>query len=203
LNRKSNIAILILAAGGSTRMGSPKQLLKWKQTTLIGHTIATAQKLELSKTIIVLGANYNSIKTKIERYQVETLINKDWRSGLGNSIAFGVRSILECNLDLDGVLVILADQPLVDTAYLNSLIKAFEIGKRQIIASAYKENKQGVPVLFDKFYFKELSQLNDDKGAKAILQKYANKAIGMNAEGLVSDIDTLDDYKKLYNSNHQ
>jgi len=202
LSRKPNIAILILAAGGSTRMGSSKQLLKWKQTTLIGHAIETAQQLGLSKTIVVLGANYDNIKSEIEHYQVKLLNNIHWESGLGSSIAFGVSSVLESPINLDGVLIILADQPLINSSYLRLLVENFEIGKQHIIASTYKNDKQGVPVLFDKFYFEELSQLNDNKGAKAILQKYTENVIGINAEGLVSDIDTLEDYGGLYHDNH-
>ena len=199
---KPNIAILILAAGGSTRMGEPKQLLNWKRTTLIGHAIETTQQLGQSKTIVILGANYDSIKSKIEHYRIKVLNNKYWKFGLGNSLAFGIKSILRSNLNLDGVLVMLADQPLVDSAFLSSIIEAFKAGNQQIVASIYKDSKQGVPVLFDKFYFEELSQLNDDKGANAILQKYVDKLTGINADGIVSDIDTINDYEQLYEGNH-
>lgn len=202
MSQKPNIAILVLAAGGSSRTGSPKQLLKWKHTTLIGHAIETVMHLGALKIVVVLGANHDIIKPVIEQHQVEILINKHWKSGLGNSIAYGINSILENNINFDGVLIMLADQPLIDSTYLSVLLKNFEIGEQQIIASAYKGDKQGVPVLFDVTYFKELAQLNDDNGAKAILQKYANKVMSINAEELVSDIDTLEDYEKLYKANH-
>jgi len=202
LSQKPNIAILVLAAGGSSRMGRPKQLLKWKHTTLIGHAIETVKQLDILKTVVVLGANHDKIKPVVEQHQIEILINKHWESGLGNSLAYGISSILESTINLDGVIIMLADQPLIDVAFLNVILNNFEIGKQQIIASVYKEDKRGVPVLFDAVYFKELSQLIDDKGAKSILQKYTNRVISVDAKELVSDIDTLEDYERLYNANH-
>ena len=202
MSQKPNIAIVILAAGESSRMGTPKQLLKWENTTLLGHTIETAKALCQTKTIVILGANAERIKPDIKHYQVEVLKNKEWRFGLGNSIAFGVNYILENGSNIDGVLIMLADQPLIDQTYLDTLISAFKAGKQQIIASKYKNQKQGVPVLFDATYFQELTQLNDDKGAKTILQKYSEKVSVINAEKLVSDIDTLEDYERLYKAKH-
>lgn len=200
--RKPNIAILILAAGDSTRMGTPKQILKWKNTTLLGHAIETVQELKTSKLIVVLGANYEMIKAKIDYYQVEVLVNESWELGLGSSIAFGVNHLLKSETNFDAVFIMLADQPLIDSSYLNRVLDMYEIGKCQIIATSYKGEKQGVPVLFDAIYFEELSQLNDDKGAKRILQKYFKNVSAISADNLVSDIDTLEDYERLYKANH-
>jgi molybdenum cofactor cytidylyltransferase len=202
VSQKPNIYILILAAGESSRMGTPKQLLKWKNTTLLGHAIETAQKLNTLKLIVVLGANYNLISTKINNYQVEVLVNESWEKGLGNSIAFGVNHLLKSDTNFDAVFIMLADQPLIDSSYLNKVLDTYEMGKRQIIATSYKEGKQGVPVLFDSTYFEELTQLNDDIGARRMLQKYSKNVLAINADNRVSDIDTLEDYKRLYNDNH-
>jgi len=202
LFRKPNIAILILAAGDSTRMGTPKQLLKWKNTTLLGHAIETAKKSNASKICVVLGANYEIIKAKINHYKVGILKNDGWKLGLGSSIAFGVTHLLKSDTNFDAVLIMLADQPLLDSAYLNKVLDKYKIKMNQIIATSYKSKKQGVPVLFDIIYFEELSQLNDDKGAKAILQKYSKNVSAISANNIVSDIDTLEDYEKLYKANH-
>ncbi len=203
MSQKPNIAILILAAGDSSRMGTPKQLLKWKNTTLLGHAVETAQKLNTLKLIVVLGANHNLINTKINNYQVEVLVNKSWEKGLGSSISFGVNHLLKSNTNFDAVLIMLADQPLIDSVYLNKVLDKYEIGMSQIIATSYKSKKQGVPVLFGAIYFEELSQLDDDKGAKVILQKYSKNVSAISANNIVSDIDTLEDYERLYNANHQ
>jgi molybdenum cofactor cytidylyltransferase len=201
--QKPNIAILILAAGDSSRMGTPKQLLKWKNTTLIGHAIETANKSNAFKIYVILGANYNLVASKINHYQVEVLVNESWEKGLGSSIAFGVNHLLKSDSNFDAVLIMLADQPLIDSTYLNNILDKFEKGMSQINATSYKGGKQGVPVLFDAIYFKELSQLNDDKGAKTILQKHFEKVLAINADNRVLDIDTLEDYERLYNASHQ
>ena len=200
--RKPNIAILILAAGDSTRMGTPKQLLKWENTTLLGKAIETAKKANATKICVVLGANYEIIKAKINHYKVEILKNDGWKLGLGSSIAFGVTHLLESDTNFDAVLIMLADQPLIDSVYLNKVLEKYEMRKRRIVATSYNNTKQGVPVLFDATYFEELSQQNDDKGAKMILQKHSKNVSAINADNLVLDIDTLEDYNRLYNSNH-
>lgn len=202
LNKTSNIAVIILAAGASSRMGTPKQLLKWKNTTLLGHALKTAKGLNQSKIVVILGANFELIKAKVNLDKCEILKNKNWEEGLGKSIVTGVSHILRNDINIDGVLVMLADQPLVDGSYLNTMIIEYREGPFQIIATSYKNGKQGVPVLFDKAYFEELSQLNDDKGAKEILRKYAENVTIIDAPHDVSDIDTLKDYEALYAANH-
>ncbi|HMC01970.1 MAG TPA: nucleotidyltransferase family protein [Flavobacteriaceae bacterium] len=202
MSDKLNIAILILAAGESKRMGTPKQLLKWKNTTLLGHTIQVSETLNL-KTFVVLGANFEEIKNSISSRSIQILNHENWKNGLGSSIAFGVDYIFKNELDIEAILIVLADQPLINSEYLNSMISVFEKGKNQIIASSYKDGKKGVPVLFDKIYFKELAQLSNDKGAKRLIEKYTDKVVLLNAESMVSDIDTLEDYNGLYQANHQ
>ena len=201
LNQQTNIAILILAAGNSTRMGEPKQLLKWKNSTLLGHAIQTTTKIPNTKTHVVLGANFDLIKTEIKNAKI--IYNLNWESGLGSSIAEGVKYLISTKINYKGVLVMLGDQPLVNSNYLKSLIDAFEVGKKRIVASEYGNNKLGVPALFDNIYFEELSQLNEDKGAQTIIKKNIDYVLTFQASHLISDIDTKEDYKKIYKVNHQ
>jgi molybdenum cofactor cytidylyltransferase len=198
----SNCAVLILAAGSSSRMGRPKQLLKWKNTNLLSHAIRTAKKINPLEVFVVLGANFDLIKSEIELEGIKALNNKNWEKGLGNSIAFGVNYIIKSKSNIDGVLIILADQPLIDLEYLNLLVDRFRPGKQQIIASTHKNGRHGVPALFDNVYFEELSKLEEDKGAKSVLQKYSENVTAINGEHLVSDIDTLEEYYRLYNANN-
>ena len=200
---KTNIIVLLLAAGKSSRFGSPKQLLKWKNSNLLQHAIKTASDSNASDVFLVLGANYDQIMEMIHTDSVEVIRNQSWEKGLGNSIAFGVNQILEKEIKVDGILLMLADQPLIDSDYLNSIIDTFEVGTNQIIASSYLNGKKGVPVLFDKCFFEQLSNIKGDKGAKALLDNYANKVISADGGNNLLDIDTFDDYEKLYNANHQ
>jgi len=183
-------------------MGRPKQLLKWKQTTVLGHAIETAKALKQVKTVVVLGANFEAIKVTLNLNQVEIVKNDDWDAGLGKSIATGMSHILSQDLSYDAVLIMLGDQPLIDSTYLLQMISEYKIEETQIIATTYKNGKQGVPVLFDSAYFRELSLLHDDKGAKQILRNHADKLLVVDAIHDVSDIDTLEEYQALYKANH-
>ncbi len=182
-------------------MGEPKQLLPWKNTFLLSHTINNALQLGSSKTVVVLGANYKRIKAEIQQETIQIVFNADWKNGLGSSIAFGVKYIMR-NYNVDGVLITLADQPLIDATYLNTLIGSFKMGKKQIVASNYGNEKLGVPALFDSCYFEELSELNQDKGAKKVIENHLENVLALNAKHFISDIDTMEDYKRLYNENH-
>ncbi|TJY34659.1 nucleotidyltransferase family protein [Pontimicrobium aquaticum] len=196
MNATKNIATLIMAAGSSSRMGQPKQLLPWNNTTLIENAITNALQLDTSKTIVVLGANSEQIISKIESYPIEIIHNPNWEKGLGNSIAFGVNHIKNNN-PIDGVLVVLADQPLIHSSYLKEVVSVFNANKHQIIATKYPNGKSGVPALFDTFYLEELSIIDGDKGAKAILEKYADSVITIQLDTSILDVDTEEDYNKL------
>lgn len=184
-------------------MGEPKQLLPWKNTFLLDHAINTAVQLDNSKTYVVLGANHELIKSKIKRNDIDIVYNKGWKLGLGSSIAFGVKTIKASELNFDGVLIMLSDQPLIDNNYLDSIITLFKTGSNQIIATTYETNKLGVPALFDAYYFEELSKLNQDKGAKKVITTHVDNVITVNANQLIVDIDTKKDYQQLYRNNHQ
>lgn len=201
LNKTKHIAVLIMAAGSSSRMGEPKQLLKWKDVTLIENSINKVLQMQISKPIVVIGANSKKISPKIEPYSIEVIHNPNWARGLGNSIAFGVNHIKN-NYQMDGVLMVLADQPLIKASYLIAMLDLFQISKDQIIATQYKNGKLGVPALFDRCYFNELSTIDGDKGAKSILKKHSNSVIKMKLATNVFDVDTEEDYRKLFDSSN-
>lgn len=182
-------------------MGTPKQLLKWKQSTLIESVIKTVVDSESSTNIVVLGAHADVISSKTERFSIKTIHSKNWGKGLGNSIAYGVKYIMEQE-NVDGVLIVLGDQPLITTQFLNDIIFKFIEGEKCIIATQYPNEKLGVPVLFDKCYFDELLTLDDDKGAKALITKYQQKAQQVQGHDLILDIDTEADYERVYKMYH-
>lgn len=189
---KPKIALLILAAGASSRMGSPKQLLKWGDSTLLNHSINQAINSKAMGVFVVLGANHEIISKSIENTSVSLLENDDWKQGMGNTIAYGITHIQ--GLDYDGVLLMLADQPQVDTSFLNQLIDTFQSNSKNIIATAYS-NGNGVPALFDKLYFKELCAFEGNKGAKSLIQDSLNKVLSISPKAPFLDIDTKEEYK--------
>ena len=198
----SKLAVLILAAGNSSRMGFPKQLLKWKGTNLLQHAINSVKDINADNIFLVLGANYEKVKSNIKADGITVLKNENWENGLGNSIAFGIKYIKESPLNIENVLILLADQPLIDAHYLKLLINTHNQAKREITCTLYNTNKFGVPVIFDKMYFEDLSQLNHDKGAKGLLEKYSDNLAYVDGKNVIVDIDTMTDYEKLYKRYH-
>lgn len=195
-----HIPIVILAAGASRRMGTVKQLLAWGDNTLLGHTIQIALKTNTNDVFVVLGANYHEIKNKISAFPITVIQNKNWKSGLGKSIACAVDHILNVKPKIDAVLICLADQPFIDSDFLNTLIQNFTPNTNQIIATSYKKDISGVPVIFDKIYVSELSKLGDDKGAKILLEKYASLVKSFKPRLENVDLDYKEDYENLYKS---
>ncbi|MCR9263071.1 MAG: nucleotidyltransferase family protein [Flavobacteriaceae bacterium] len=191
----AKISILILAAGASSRMkGKAKQLLPWKDTTLLGHAIVQAKKVSDSVTV-VYGANSEQIKSAIPN-TVESIQNSDWELGMGSSISKGVQHILKENPSPDGILITLVDQPLLDAPYLNQLKSGFEKDLSKITATAYGE-KVGAPAIFPKHLFLELTQLSGDFGARQIINAHKKQISVLQPEGKEIDIDTIETYNQL------
>lgn len=193
------LAILILAAGESKRMNGIKQLLPWKNTTLLGNAIEQAIQSKANAVYVVLGANTDLIAPTIAHYNIQTIENKNWKNGLGNSIACGVDFIRETQGDYDAILITLADQPLLTADYYNRLIDNYVQNKAKIIASE-TNNSPSVPAIFDAIYFEKLSQLNQDQGAKEILLAAQNELFVLRADTNLIDLDTQMEYEKIYDS---
>ena len=188
------IAALILAAGMSSRMGTAKQLLPYKQNTLLGWAIEHAVKSEVNTVYCVLGANATEIASSISKYPIETIHNPNYQNGLSSSIISGIEYIKA--LDYDAVLMLLCDQPNVDATYINTLLSKFKSNPNYIVASSYK-NRKGVPAVFPKEQFSNLLNLKDDKGAKLLLNSTDSSVITVETPIDLFDIDTPDDYKNL------
>lgn len=195
-----SIPILILAAGASTRMGGKtKQLLPWADTTLLGHAIQ--QATEVSETVVViLGAKSDMIEQQIPS-QVETIVNPNWEQGMGSSISVGIKHLSNLGKAMDGILIMLGDQPFMDVGYLKELVRGFNNGEHSIVATSYGK-RMGVPAIFKPTLVSELSGLDQDYGAKQIIEKYAHQAKAIDPDGKEIDIDTMETYHRLYVSNH-
>lgn len=202
-HNSSNIAVVILAAGASKRMGTPKQLLNWGSETLISLAIQKALKLNTDEVVVILGANYELIQEEIKHFPITILNNKDWKLGLGKSIAFSVDYLLEKKTKMDGVLIKLVDQPFITVAYLNELILNFSTENKKIIATLYDNKKLGVPAIFDKTYFKKLFYLNDDYGAKNIMKENESVIKALIPPVKNVDLDSKEDYERFYKANFE
>ncbi len=197
MSSSSNIAIVILAAGASTRMGSPKQLLNWGETSLINHIITNSKAIKSSHLAVVLGANFEIIASEIVDPSVSIINNKEWQKGLGKSIAYASQFAMDSKEVFDGILLILADQPFVSSSYLGTMIDTFNSEMESIVTTSYGNQKIGVPALFSNSFFEELSQLSGDEGAKSILEKYRDFVKVLTPDFQNLDMDTKADYKSL------
>lgn len=196
-NKSQNkTGIVILAAGNSSRLGRPKQLLRYKDSTLLKNTISEALKVSNSFIIVVSGANHEIIEKEINSTAINICKNPDWESGMSSSIAKGLSELLKLNEDCEQCIFAVCDQPFVSALVFENLIgKSYKTSKG-IIASAYSETL-GTPVLFDKKYFGELLELKGQGGAKKIIKKYLDDTVPVLFEKGNIDIDTEEDYEKL------
>jgi molybdenum cofactor cytidylyltransferase len=179
-------------------MGQPKQLLPWGNGTLIEHQVLTLIKTG-HPVNVVIGSGSNLIIPLIENYTVNIFINKEWEKGMGSSLSHGILQITGKYPGAAGVLVCLLDQPMIPSSYFKKMLEMFQPGTRQILVSQSVSGWTGVPVLFDKCYFNELSKLNSDEGAKKIIQQFEKNVIYIEGGEILEDIDSPRSYQKLLN----
>lgn len=186
-------AIVILCAGSSSRLGFPKALVRWNNSTLIETTAKICLQVTGVDVYVVTGCHHKEILPYLTD-QIKVIYNPDWASGMGRSISVAVEKIKDA--DYNYIIITLVDQPKISSDHLNELIQTFYISGKGIITSFYK-GISGPPVLFFKKYYPELMELDGDYGAKPIVRKYHEDVERLEFEGMHIDIDTLDDLKSL------
>lgn len=193
---QNKTGIIILAAGNSSRLGRPKQLLEYKETTLLKNTIFEVSKVPDSFAIVVTGANHDLIEKDLNNKELNCCFNPDWETGMASSIVKGLQELLSLNPDCDHCIFTVCDQPYVTNLVFENLINQYHKTGKGITASAYSETL-GTPVLFHKKYFSELLDLKGQEGAKKLIKKYAEDTASIPFEKGSIDIDTEEDYDKL------
>jgi len=190
MEKSNELAVLILAAGSSSRLGRPKQLLKYKGETFL--EIAIKNALTISTNVnVVLGFEHQLCQKKIEKLNVNSFINSDYKKGMGSSIAFGVSQIQNVNK----IMIMLCDQPLIPLSHYTKMIQKSEQSKKLMICSHY-QNRLAVPSIFPKKYFPLLKELKEDEGARDILKKSSLECIPLEDKYSI-DIDTKNDYLQI------
>ena len=192
----STVGLIILAAGASTRMGTPKQLLAYRGCSFIRHMVEVAIASVCQPIAVVLGANAERIKPEISQLPVQIVENQQWAEGMSSSIRVGLEALLGVNQNLDAVAIALCDQPFVSSQTINQLIEAYHLTGKPIIASEYA-GTLGVPVLFSHTLFSELIALKSNEGAKQIIKKHIHEVFSVPFPDGAIDIDTPNDYEKL------
>jgi molybdenum cofactor cytidylyltransferase len=195
-NGSMKVAAVVLAAGGSTRFGQPKQLAIFRGEPFVRRIVAAANDAGSAPIVVVVGADAAQITSALAGLSVSIAEHPNWSNGLGSSIAVGVEHAANIAADLDAVLLLTCDQPFVNAAALRQLVQLhLETGK-PIVASAYA-GTLGIPALFNRSCFVDLLQLKGDSGAKEIILRRRHDVAPFNFPAAAIDIDTAADYEKL------
>lgn len=192
---KKNIAGIVLAAGGSTRMGQKNKLiLHVNGMSIISSTVGVAVESSLDPVRVVLGNDSNTVKRELINYPVSFIHNNNWMEGMATSIVSGME-----NLDSDGIMFILGDMPFISSKIINQLVQQFDSNK---IIVPFNNGKRGNPVIFPSHLFSELKKISGDRGAKPLIQKYNEdvKEVPIQSKAIFQDID---DREELMNVNDQ
>jgi len=194
-----SFGIVILAAGNSSRLGEPKQLLQFKGNSLIRNVAEAALAIESNNVVIVTGANDALVSQELEDLKVHLAPNPDWQEGMGSSIRAGLSKLLLLDPNTDFIIIAVSDQPFVTSEIFQKLIRNGNAATGAIVACAY-QNVTGTPVLFKKKYFDALLNLKGAEGAKKLLKQFKNDVSTVPFPQGEVDIDTKEDYEKLLQS---
>ena len=188
--------MIVLAAGSSSRMGRPKQLLSYNGKTLLEFTVDIAIDSVADPVILVLGANASLIEKVIDRKKIEIVENKNWNEGMASSIRIGIEKLLQVSPSADSTILMVCDQPFISASLLNNLVSAHKTTGKSIV-TCYYQNVIGPPTLFHKTIFPELLNLKGDTGARKIVEKHITAVETVRFDEGIIDIDTEADYKAL------
>lgn len=199
----SQTAVIILAGGSSSRLGKPKQLLLYQNITLVKHAVKTALQTTCKPVFVVTGFLHEELVKELEDQPVQFINNPDWQEGMGSSIRTGISAMIQLKDQIDAVLILLCDQPLITSEHLNHLISQFYADKRSIIAATGYAETCGVPAVFDKSLFAELEFLPGERGAQWLFKKFQDQLTVVPFESASIDVDTEADYLRLMNLSDQ
>jgi molybdenum cofactor cytidylyltransferase len=190
----SRVTCAVLAAGESKRMGSPKQLLKWKDKTMLGHIVDVALGSEASEVMVIVGAEAEKVRQVIPPH-ARTVFNARYQAGQSESVKAAVAALQTASPDSEAILFLLTDQPNITPHVINALIKKWRETLGPIVC-ARVNGKRANPVLFDRSVWHELNELTGDTGGRAIFDRHEMVYVDWD-DSILGEADTPDDYERL------
>jgi molybdenum cofactor cytidylyltransferase len=190
-DRPPKIGAILLAAGRSSRFGSPKQLAQYEGKSLIRRAAESLTSSLCNPVIVVLGAEIERCRFEVADLPVIVCINDDWRSGMSSSIRSGLSNLLAIKPDVSAVIIALCDQPYITSENINLLATRFIGSSTNVVAAGYN-GVQGVPALFASLIFDQLLSLEGDKGARHLIRSLEHVET-VQMEESAFDVDTPGD----------
>ena len=187
-----SVSAVILAAGGSTRMGQPKQQLEINGKPLV-KIISENILASIADEIVIVTQPDLPLLGDNEYPDIKRVVNDKWQTGQSSSMKAGLEAV---SPESDAVLFFMADQPMIDTDTINYLITVFHKTDKSIVAPLYN-GKKGAPVLFSRSIFEELKIIDGDKGGRDLLNKYPVEYVDINSPLAGMDVDTPEEYSRL------
>lgn len=196
------VVAVVLAAGESRRMGSPKALLPFAGATFLEHIVSSLVRTKVGKIIVVLGHRAEEIRSKVAHLPVTWVVNNDYAKGQLSSLVAAVRRLAEDgDWEVDGMLVHLVDHPLISLELVDQMIARFYESKKLVVLPRYK-GRRGHPVIFSKDLFAEIVSTPLEQGAKGVVHAHRADTLEVETDeaGITVDVDTQDEYRKLVGS---
>lgn len=190
----TKVGAIILAAGSSSRMGSPKQTLRYRGESLLRRAALAALGAGCRPVVAVTGAHAEPSRRELDGLDVREVFNLQWETGMASSVRAGVEAL--ASSDADAVVLLLCDQPHVTAEVISGLVAAHRATQRPVVASTYG-GSFGVPALFGRALFAELARLEGAAGAKQVIKRHASEAHFLPFPCGEVDVDTPDDFSRL------
>ena len=204
MSPQSHIAAVILAAGESSRLGQPKQLIQFRGKTLVRRMVDAASEAGCRPILVVLGSNklVQGISSELKKTGATIVANPNWKCGIGTSIRAGIQNLLEIAPEVEATVLLTCDQLFVDRAVIDGLITLHHQTRKPIVAASYA-GTLGVPALFDRSRLPELLGLDDSAGAKSIILSNRDQVAEFPFPEGGIDIDTAEDRERFCSGNKE
>ncbi|MBT5106994.1 MAG: nucleotidyltransferase family protein [Porticoccaceae bacterium] len=189
----NSVAVVILAAGAATRFGSAKQLAEIGGKSMLQRVLDNCSDRQEADLFLVLGANQEAIRTKIQIDEPQVICNPNWQEGIGSSIRTATAKLKN---EYEGILFVAGDQPLVNSQKLGLLLDKWRESPELICAAKY-QNTLGIPAIFPRNSYSKLSALSGDRGAKQVLLENKNDIQSVEIAEAATDIDRPEDLNRF------